>query len=215
MRDLEKGEHRRVTFEGSPRSWRITTEIVRSNSAKSTPESEFETAEDTKLASFPFEVYEHDGGIDWEGERHNHVCIGLDNDRSHKQLWVLVNNTGSLHNFHIHQMKFRLARAEELAEHKILPPDISHTCKDQPDPCPQPDYKFYDEASANSVGTEQTRWHDTIPIPPVSEAIEEPRVFLIMSFDAEQQIGRFVFHCHILKHEDKGLMAPIEVWDAR
>ena len=215
VRDLEKGEHRRVTFEGSPRSWRITTEIVRSNSTKSRPESEFEAAEDTKLASLPFEVYEHDGGIDWEGERHNHVCIGLDNDRSHKQLWVLVNNTGSLHNFHIHQMKFRLARAEELAEHKILPPDISHTCKDQPDPCPQPDYKFYDEASADSVGTEQTRWHDTIPIPPVSEAIEEPRVFLIMSFDAEQQIGRFVFHCHILKHEDKGLMAPIEVWDAR
>jgi FtsP/CotA-like multicopper oxidase with cupredoxin domain len=33
-----------------------------------------------------------------------------------------------------------------------------------------------------------------------------------MSFDADQQIGRYVFHCHILKHEDNGLMAPFEVW---
>jgi FtsP/CotA-like multicopper oxidase with cupredoxin domain len=43
-------------------------------------------------------------------------------------------------------------------------------------------------------------------MPPLS------KVFLIMSFDANEQIGRFVFHCHILKHEDNGLMAPIEVW---
>jgi FtsP/CotA-like multicopper oxidase with cupredoxin domain len=27
----------------------------------------------------------------------------------------------------------------------------------------------------------------------------------------KQQIGRFVFHCHILEHEDKGMMAAIEV----
>ena len=51
------------------------------------------------------------------------------------------------------------------------------------------------------------RWHDTIPLPPFQT------VFLVMSFDAKQQIGRFVFHCHILKHEDVGLMAPIEVWE--
>ena len=50
-------------------------------------------------------------------------------------------------------------------------------------------------------------WHDTIPIPP------SKRVYVIMSFDAEQQLGRYVFHCHILKHEDNGLMAPIEVLD--
>jgi FtsP/CotA-like multicopper oxidase with cupredoxin domain len=27
----------------------------------------------------------------------------------------------------------------------------------------------------------------------------------------KQQVGRFVFHCHILEHEDKGMMAEIEV----
>ena len=33
-----------------------------------------------------------------------------------------------------------------------------------------------------------------------------------MSFTAKEQIGRYVYHCHILKHEDTGLMAPMEVW---
>jgi FtsP/CotA-like multicopper oxidase with cupredoxin domain len=33
----------------------------------------------------------------------------------------------------------------------------------------------------------------------------------MINFDAEEQIGRFVFHCHILEHEDAGLMAPVEV----
>jgi len=52
-------------------------------------------------------------------------------------------------------------------------------------------------------------WHDTIPVPAARS------VFIVMSFDAKEQLGRFVFHCHILKHEDQGLMAPIEVLSAR
>ncbi len=32
-----------------------------------------------------------------------------------------------------------------------------------------------------------------------------------MNFDAAAQLGRYVYHCHILEHEDDGLMAPLEV----
>jgi FtsP/CotA-like multicopper oxidase with cupredoxin domain len=28
-------------------------------------------------------------------------------------------------------------------------------------------------------------------------------------------VGRFMFHCHILEHEDKGMMSQIEVYDPR
>jgi len=28
-------------------------------------------------------------------------------------------------------------------------------------------------------------------------------------------VGRFLFHCHILEHEDKGMMAQIEVYDPK
>ena len=30
-------------------------------------------------------------------------------------------------------------------------------------------------------------------------------------FNENQAGGRFVFHCHIVEHEDKGMMAAIEV----
>ena len=115
---------------------------------------------------------------------------------------MLVNRTSALHNFHIHQMKFRLATADELMNvHKIrLDNEPSDTCSDSQ--CKEPNYKLYDGASAGR----ETKWHDTIPMPP------SKKVYVIMSFDASQQVGRFVFHCHIPKHEDNGLMAPIEVW---
>jgi FtsP/CotA-like multicopper oxidase with cupredoxin domain len=104
-------------------------------------------------------------------------------------------------------MKFRLATSDDLKEHNIKPPTVSHTCQDEP--CSEYDYKFYEEKGPGSdAGLEAVRWHDTMPVP-----ITGPGVFLIMSFDAAEQVGRFVYHCHILKHEDRGLMAPIEVWD--
>lgn len=120
-----------------------------------------------------------------------------------------------MHNFHIHQIKFRLATKRDLEEHKITPPEKSHTCaaptkteRCKSDPaCGDPGYKFYEDGCDTIDPDKRPVWHDTIPVP------RGAAVFLIMSFDAAQQIGRFVYHCHILKHEDAGLMAPIEVWD--
>ena len=46
--------------------------------------------------------------------------------------------------------------------------------------------------------------HDNYPLPPRS------RVLVMIRFDGAK-LGRFVFHCHILEHEDKGMMATIAV----
>src|SRR5262249_10190535 len=120
--------------------------------------------------------------------------------------WVLTNDTGLLHNFHIHQMKFRLATLQELIyEYHTIP---SPPPNKERDTCSSntegtgPEYKLCDVSpSAKAI------WHDTIPVPGDGRS-----VFVVMSFDADQQVGRFVYHCHILKHEDLGLMAPIEVY---
>jgi FtsP/CotA-like multicopper oxidase with cupredoxin domain len=61
-----------------------------------------------------------------------------------------------------------------------------------------------------------TIWHDSLPVPPrlfdpVSRQFINGRVFIAIPFMAPVQVGRFVFHCHILEHEDGGMMAPIEV----
>jgi FtsP/CotA-like multicopper oxidase with cupredoxin domain len=234
VRDLKpaKLEHRRVTFfdQKTLGKFSIGTEIVQPPGGDNLADERLFNPDPketigilnqdgiTLKEGIPFEDYElPEGGIDWEGTHNNHVCIEFQPGRSsHKQLWVLVNKTGSVHNFHIHQMKFRLATQKELADYRIKPPTPSHTCaapdRDHPckslspHDCASPDYKFYEDACSADPET-KLRWHDTIPVPP------GPRVFLIMSFDDNRQLGRFVFHCHILKHEDNGLMAPIEVWD--
>jgi FtsP/CotA-like multicopper oxidase with cupredoxin domain len=232
VRDLipSQGEHRRVTFfpkgrtsGGRPTDWSILTQIVRpppDATSELPDEGKFKPVEeatvgikrDGRFLPIPFEEYvKDDGTIDWLKP---HVCIFIDDDEhvgSHKQLWVLLNGTEELHNFHIHQMKFRLATWTELSnDHGIMPPNNSEAgCPGEDNNCPR--YFLYDDDRKRQSTTtdnmnSQILWHDTIPIPPSS------KVFLIMSFDADEQVGRFVFHCHILKHEDKGLMAPIEVW---
>lgn len=224
VRDLEDGEHRRVTFGESgessgPRKWTVATELVHAPGEGLFDESEFEPDRQATIGSYefglvkgvPFEDYVlDDGNIDWLGTKHRHVCVRLDHEGSHQQLWVLHNPTSALHNFHIHQMKFRLATRKDLEEkYRIKPPKQSHTCQDVDCAPNQPDFKFYEEneVAVPTAETSEPVWHDTIPVP------NGPGVFIVMSFDARQQLGRFVYHCHVLKHEDEGLMTPIEVWD--
>lgn len=230
VRDLDpaRREYRRVIFwpggqttDGRTTDWGVLTQIIQPTGPKPKDEAAHPPDKDAIVgfgvedgfgSGLPFEEYEiagSDGLIDW---KKRHVCVYIDKGThagSHKQLWVLVNATSTLHNFHIHQMKFRLATADELTSYFIKPPPRARLCATEQCPAdpPSANYYFYDDQSSGGVDPGKTRrWHDTIPVPP-SET-----VYLVMSFDADQQLGKFVFHCHILKHEDKGLMAPIEVW---
>jgi len=36
-----------------------------------------------------------------------------------------------------------------------------------------------------------------------------------IAFTDPKIVGRFMFHCHVLKHEDKGMMQMIEVYDPK
>ncbi|MET0678668.1 MAG: multicopper oxidase domain-containing protein, partial [Bradyrhizobium sp.] len=212
-RDLlpEFHEYRRVTFSGFEPDWSIKTEIVRPAAPERQERKQTDVQDIVARADgsgIPFEDYLVGGKVDWTK---NHPCIFIDDEvhaNSHKQLWVLNNQTPNLHNFHIHQMKFRMAAADELRSYFITPPASAHTCG-QSDCTDAPNYDLYDDQTSGDLDPGKSRlWHDTVPLPPGQ------RVFVVMSFDASQQIGRFVFHCHILKHEDSGLMAPIEVWNS-
>lgn len=48
-------------------------------------------------------------------------------------------------------------------------------------------------------------FHDNYPV------LAGQAVKVRIAFDRPQQIGSFVYHCHILEHEDEGMMAAIEV----
>lgn len=119
-----------------------------------------------------------------------HICV----KQGQTELWEIVNRTNETHNFHIHQSKFKVVG--------LVDPNnkLAHN-------------PIFNQGDA----TDTNIWHDTFPVPPALTNSGTPdvatpgRIFVAINFGAEQQVGRFVFHCHILEHEDKGMMAPIEV----
>ena len=50
---------------------------------------------------------------------------------------------------------------------------------------------------------------DTVPLLPFQS------VTLRIAFTEPEIVGRFMYHCHVLEHEDRGMMAQIEVYDPR
>jgi len=51
---------------------------------------------------------------------------------------------------------------------------------------------------------------DTYSVPPAWNG-KAGEAKLLIPFTNPEIVGRFVFHCHVVKHEDKGMMMAIEV----
>ncbi len=97
--------------------------------------------------------------------------------------WTIQNRTSEPHEFHIHQIHFLVVSQ-------------NHFQINGSEPVPGIDGQFLD--------TIQVPYWDGNPGHPF------PSVTLRMDFRGPD-IGDFVYHCHILKHEDKGMMAIIRV----
>lgn len=67
--------------------------------------------------------------------------------------------------------------------------------------------------SVNGVPQQARSWVDTIPIPYATQNAAGVMVpgEVVMRFKFRQFIGPYVFHCHILNHEDNGMMSIINV----
>jgi FtsP/CotA-like multicopper oxidase with cupredoxin domain len=96
--------------------------------------------------------------------------------------WTILNFTHEIHNFHIHQLHFRVLESDDkFIEGRML------------------------DTINVPVALPDANWSPNDPVTPGS-------VRLLMRF--RQNIsGEFVFHCHILGHEDKGMMGLIRVID--
>ena len=62
--------------------------------------------------------------------------------------------------------------------------------------------------STNGVPVQGVEYRDTVPIPPMVNGVPGKVVIRQRYTDFT---GRFVIHCHILFHEDNGMMAPVQV----
>lgn len=96
--------------------------------------------------------------------------------------WTVSNQAQENHEFHIHQQHFMLQAVD-----------------------------------GTPVPPEQQQFYDTINIPFWDGATDAngnpiyPSVTLLMDFRGAETGGDFVYHCHILAHEDGGMMAIIRV----
>ena len=112
------------------------------------------------------------------------VCLPLaPGNKTANELWEIVNVSGEDHNFHIHQTKFQvLSTSDEAAPPSALMDNVPVL-----------------HGSDGCDGSVES-WR--------SQACKVKSVFLRIPFS---EVGDFVYHCHILEHEDGGMMAHIRV----
>ncbi len=173
-----------------PESFLIGSEVVDQNGAS------FTDASGTRVTLIAPEAYPHIHGSDAFPAQARRLCPVL----GRTEVWEVVNESHELHNFHIHQGRFRLARAGDAGAPSGLTAATTLT-----DPAGMLT-GLHDAASGAARS-----WMDSIPIPARRDDNTPGRAVIALPFVAPEQAGRFVFHCHILEHEDKGMMAPIEV----
>jgi FtsP/CotA-like multicopper oxidase with cupredoxin domain len=125
------------------------------------------------------------------------VCVPLGpNNSPVTERWQLVNVATEDHNFHIHQTKFRVVSKDHLDDSTTVSP-----LQIMMDNVPLP----------HADGTCGVN-------PPVdtSNPISDWRAGVcqahVITVDIPFSVaGDFVYHCHILEHEDGGMMARIRV----
>src|SRR5205814_157331 len=99
----------------------------------------------------------------FEWDKIPHICVTL----GASEIWEINNTTHELHNFHLHQSKFRLARPGELQAIGVQETPVV-------DPTHQLDGLLSEEAGeASNV----TIWHDTLPVPQAKDSVHPGKIF--------------------------------------
>lgn len=132
---------------------------------------------------------------------HNLICPVL----GRAEVWVVANASPELHNLHLHQGRFRLARPADPG----APESLAAT-----GPVTDPTGTLAGLFSPAAAG--RLAWHDSLPVAPYSlpdaaGARVDGTTTIYLPFFAAEQEGLYPVHCHILEHEDKGMMAAIMV----
>ncbi|HEX3097565.1 MAG TPA: multicopper oxidase domain-containing protein [Usitatibacter sp.] len=122
---------------------------------------------------------------------HTTICLPLGPGQAPvHETWEVVQLSTENHNFHIHQTRFRLAgsRGEPLQDNFPLGVAV-------------PDATIADEVTKRQSGAcTIAQWR--------SGHCDSPARVFDVPFS---QPGEFVYHCHILEHEDGGMMGKIRV----
>src|SRR5262249_55951014 len=102
------------------------------------------------------------------------------------EIWTLINPTDDSHPIHLHLVRFQI-----LDRRKYEPSTYQSTGK----------LKF--TGPVGPPEPSEAGWKDTVRA--------EPKMVTRIIVPFEGFPGRYVWHCHILEHEDNEMMRPYEV----
>ena len=114
------------------------------------------------------------------------------------EIWELINLSTETHNFHIHQTKFSVLGVTAIKQLPQEPSTIAILEDNIPVPFGVPHIPSVNDTQNGYCTIEQWRTGQCTATP----------IVLDIPFS---QVGEFVFYCHILEHEDTGMMAKIQV----
>jgi FtsP/CotA-like multicopper oxidase with cupredoxin domain len=129
--------------------------------------------------------------------------------------WIVQNHARENHELHQHQIHFKVLSQDYFEVNcATLPPPIGQYCSQ---PAPAIDKQFLDMieipfCGGAAAGLDKNGAATNPPSPPAcvdangNPSPAYPQVTLLMDFRGPV-VGDFVFHCHILGHEDLGMMA--------
>lgn len=101
------------------------------------------------------------------------------------EIWRFINNTDDAHPMHLHLVQFQIVQRQGFNPAALRNGILKLVGIPRP-------------PAANEAG-----WKDT--------AVVNPRDVLTIIARFEGYTGRYVFHCHMLEHEDNDMMRPFEV----
>jgi spore coat protein A len=99
--------------------------------------------------------------------------------------WRFINMTDDAHPMHLHLVQFRILERQGFNPTSVGTGVLTMAGSPRP-PAPN-----------------ESGWKDT--------AVVQPREVLVILVRFEGYTGRYVFHCHMLEHEDNDMMRPYEV----
>jgi spore coat protein A len=120
--------------------------------------------------------------------------------------WLLINTTGDTHPIHLHLVQF------QVMDRRPFDASAYSAALDQAragDPnAPNPSPAAYYTGSPALADANERGWKDTVRTNPAQVTRIRAKWTLPAGVPAPQ---RYVFHCHILEHEDNSMMRPLDV----
>jgi len=127
--------------------------------------------------------------------------------------WIIINNTVDMHPMHLHLVHFEVVEKGSIAPGAYTPADgaggMPTVAAGGLRPSTNPDGSPADPGSSYTLQPQENGHKDTVRVPPADEAIgSQGYVRIRARFD---RIGTYMWHCHILAHEDHEMMRPFRV----